>query len=453
MKRKAQSLSLSVRAFTPHHVSPWVFSAFATFTLAGMTGCESVNIFAEPEMKAPVALQESLSVGVCMSDEDCPQWSCVTSICQEGSCLPQRRSDISFVSSGALSEEQYVSVTLRDGQLIALAGAPEESLEGPRSLGQGETLQRWLLEGDQWSLDESWSPELIRVTTRLAIGDEMGPQETREPLAMRAVTLGEDGLWIHAGDSLRDVWHGSWDQDPTQGLYYRLAAPLQSIAIDGDEAWASVFDKGLERLDLNPESDVSVDDEEETASFESNARFNTPGRALMARAGRSFVVVADGYAGLSLFNKRASSGLEEMTPARRLVTPPQELSTEGRVVHLDLVEDRVISAELGLGVGFSRINPEGGLARERTIALGGPARWVSWVDPYTALIWVEGRGLVALDTLDLKGGAELLAELPLGEGVIPASADASDWASSGADFALITPAGKLFTGALRCDGP
>jgi hypothetical protein len=424
---------------------------FIALVMIASSGCESTQIFAEPDRPPPPQDETLLSVGVCADDEDCPQWTCVTSICKEGQCIPERQSSPSLNVQAVLSEESYLSLSLRDDQLIAVIGEPDTDLAGAHSLGVGSGLRRWTLEDGQWNESGDWSPSLVRITIRPPLIVGADPEESREPLTLRGVTLTEGGLWLHAGEALRDVWYGSWNQSTSQGTYHRLAAPLQAIIQDEEEAWASIFDKGLERLDLSPPM-MSDDDMDEVVSFEANARFNTPGRALSAQAGRSFVVVADGYAGLSLFNKRGDTGLSSDNPARRLITPPQELSTEGRVVYIDLFEDRVMSAELGVGVGFSRITPEGGLKREFTVSLGGEVRWVSWVDAYTAIVWVEGRGVVALDLLSAEEAPSILAEVRLKE-IANDEISAVIWSADQDRFALLNSNGTLFQGALNCATP
>ena len=189
------------------------------------------------------------------------------------------------------------------------------------------------------------------------------------------------------------------------GTITALSASAQSLVVDDDLLWVGVFQKGLELIDL---STLDEDD--------SHPRFNTPGRALAARAGRSYIVVADGFAGLSIFLKRADSGLETISPARKLVTPPQEVPTSGRVVDLDLLEGRVVSAEWGAGIGLSVIDPELGVQRQWVTAIDGEVSGVRWIDPYTALAWIRGKGVMSLDLLDPRGPQLLellsLTELP-----------------------------------------
>ena len=378
-------------------------------------GCEEVTIFAEPERTQTEQIETLETVGACIENEDCPQWSCVSSECVEGLCVPTRSLMPSLAMEAIRLDEPLVSITLEKDQLFALTGEITDSVPYGHSIGTGQAILSWSLsssyptesssldeikayEEATWQPENQWSPQLERVTLTPSLDPEEAPVEQREPLLPKAIRLQQGKLWIHAGEQARDLWWGQFGQAENSGTYFRLASPAYALTVDDEEAWVSIFDKGLERLSLSTELTMSTDDEADSSQV-ANARFNTPGRALNTRVGRSFVVVADGYAGLSLFTKRGADSLGTSNPARRLVTPPQELSTEGRTVHLDLIEDRVISAEFGIGVGITRINAEGGLQRELTMELGGQVRWVKWIDPYTALVWVDGRGILALDLL------------------------------------------------------
>ena len=298
-----------------------------------------------------------------------------------------------------------------------------------------------------WSPENQWVPALERVSFTPSFNPDEEPTETREPLSLRAVNTLEGKVWISAGDQRRDLWWGSFGDSPQSGKYFKVAAPVQAIIVDGEEAWASVYDKGLERLELS--ESIAESDEEMGQPAQANARFNTPGRAIAACAARSFIVVADGYAGLSLFAKREDAGLGTLNPSRRLITPPQALSTAGRTSHLDLIEDKVISAEYGLGVSISQVSAEGGLQRQMTVDLGGAVRWVHWVDPYTAIAWVDGRGALALDLLADEDGLSVINLQSIGgEGFHPNIADV--WTASGSRYALLTPEGDLYHGVLSC---
>ena len=232
---------LSLLSDQPHRRQVIKSCLISLFMLVGL-GCESTKIFAEPE-RPPAPIDEALlSVGVCSVDEDCPQWTCVISTCKEGLCIPERIQSPSLEVNTLLSDEHYISLSLREDQLLAVVGEPDDTQEGAHSLGVGTGLRRWELdEKGQWSEADQWSPELVRITIRppLVLGDD--PEEQREPLTLRGVTLTEGGVWLHAGDQLRDLWFGSWKQSTNQGTYHRLAAPLQSITQDEEEKYVSNF--------------------------------------------------------------------------------------------------------------------------------------------------------------------------------------------------------------------
>ena len=445
--------------------------------------CEDVTIFAEPERPQAQEVEVAETVGVCMIDADCPQWLCVGSSCQEGVCVPERFRQPALSLEPIFLEDTVVSISMDKDRLIALAGevksmammSEEDSEQStrltqvPLSLGIGKEILQWELtapypEADStqaqvkeyeeatWQKKNPWTPNLTKVINTVSL-DPDEPNTTNEvALDLRALSLQNGRVWLHAGEQVKDLWWGNYGQTSAQGKFFGLASPIQDLIVDEDEVWVSIFDKGLERLALTV---TPTEDDDEDASQQANARFNTPGRALSAQAGRSFVVVADGYAGLSLFNKRAGSSLETLNPARRLVTPPQELSSAGRTVHLDLVEDRIITAEYGLGFSLVRVNTEGGLQHELTMALDGIVRWVKWVDPYTALVWVDGRGIVALDLLTKDQIPVIIAEetLPNMETETTTSeteVEAAIWTASGSRFALLTPQGSLYHGGLSC---
>lgn len=421
--------------------------------------CEDVTVFGDTEKEVQTDEQQ-ITVGACTTDEDCPQWTCVSSSCLNGECVPYRQSSPRLSMEAVSLDEQIVSVSVYGDQMAALTGEPNQDRSGPNSLGFGTRILTWSLDepypdGDDemafkayesanWKAESSWSPNLERIIKMASLDPDEPLIETREPLEIRALTLHEDKLWIHAGSELKDLWWGKVGQNPSQGRYFRLAAPAQALVVDQDEAWVSVFDKGIERLSL-----IDQLESPDSLNPEPNARFNTPGRALFSRAGRSFVVVADAYAGLSLFLKRAQSSLDQSNAARRLVTPPQELSSQGRTTHLDLIADRVISAEFGAGLRITQINTEGGLSRQAQFELGAPVRWVKWVDPYTALAWVDGRGVLALDLLNLDPLPNTIAEINTRE-IAGELSQALAWSAHDRRFALVTGEGTLYQGKLSC---
>ena len=437
-------------------------SVLMIFSIA-MLSCEEVTIFAQRDRVEGNVDEKPITVGSCEESEDCPQWRCVIAECIEGECIPSRQGRARLSLEQLDLDQPLVSISMAGAQLFGIEGAPKE-MAHPLSIGEGQSVLSWSLtaappqeEGDReaqrayeeatWMPESKWAPQLEQVSLISSLNPDEEPEEKRELLALRGVTATADKIWLHAGKELRDLWWGKMGQSVSEGQYFRLAAPAQSLVVDGDEAWVSVFDKGIERLELSLEQREASNDE--LLSNEANARFNTPGRALNVRAGRSVVVVADGYAGISLFSKRGVGGLDQENVNRRLVTPPQELATQGRTVHLDLTEDRLISAELGLGVSVVRMNAAGGLEREYTQELGGSVRWVHWIDPYTAIVWVEGRGLLALDLLREAGGMTIMEERTL-DSAGAQEVSAALWSASGQRYALLTPEGSLYHGTLSC---
>lgn len=423
-----------------------------------LCSCEEVTIFAEAERPVVNEVDTLGTVGACLTNEDCPQWACVSSVCNDGLCVPKRPLTPRLTMEPIFLDQPLVSVSVEKDVMIGLVGELSTEMDHSHSLGTGQKLLSWTLsapypeseasssdilayEEANWIPENQWDPDFVKISFNASVDPSEPPTETREPITPKAITLQNGNLWVYAGEQIRDLWWGRFGQEVSAGTYFTLASPAQSIFVDGEEAWVSIFDKGLERLSL-----VEGDDDDDYQ--EANARFNTPGRALNVKAGRSFVVVADGYAGLSLFSKRGAERLGTSNPARRLVTPPQELSTEGRTVHLDLIEDRVITAEYGLGVSVIRINAEGGLQREVSMELGGRARWVNWVDPYTALVWVDGRGVLALDLLTADQKPQVIAEIATSQENDPTSALV--WSAHEKRFALLTPEGTLYQGALSC---
>lgn len=430
-----------------------LYTLISCCILCGSIGCENTKIFANYEPDRIIEETAPRSVGICENDEDCPQWSCVKTQCEQGVCIPMRIPISTLWAQEVDAAQSFVSLALSSEELVALKGEVKEELRvlpAPlHSLGEGDQLIRWSSSSTRdlktpltETEPDEWKPVLERITLRPAIGMDQAPTEQREPLSINGVSIAGGKVVLTAGETHRDLWIGAWGSDPDRGRYDRLAAPAQHILLDEDELWVSVFDKGLERLDLAEVSRAS----DETEAFEANARFNTPGRALSARAGRSFVVVADGYAGISLFSKRAIDALDTSGAARRLMTPPQELPTQGRAVHLDLIEDLLISAELGVGLSIVRITPEEGLTTEVKLEMGGEVRWVNWVDPFTALVWVEGRGVIVLDRLTEAGLPQELAQVEYRD------ISAALWSATGGRFAFLTSEGRLHEGALKCSG-
>ena len=71
-----------------NHLIGWA-SYFIMLIILNLS-CEEVTIFGEKEKEDRSLNEGGLTVGSCNNDEDCPQWSCVSSNCIEGECIPER---------------------------------------------------------------------------------------------------------------------------------------------------------------------------------------------------------------------------------------------------------------------------------------------------------------------------------------------------------------------------
>ena len=120
------------------------------------------------------------------------------------------------------------------------------------------------------------------------------------------------------------------------------------------------------------------------------------------------------------------------------------------MAHLDLIEDRVISAELGVGVSVNQITPEGGLSPIASVDLGGVARWVTWVDPYTALAWVDSRGLLLLDLLTSDQSPRVERVLDIAAELDRERFKVARWSAYRGEIALLSEEGDLAVAELQC---
>ena len=53
-------------------------------------GCERTKIYADSQYSLSNSSSLPSSLGICTLDEDCPQWDCVGSKCEEGECVAYR---------------------------------------------------------------------------------------------------------------------------------------------------------------------------------------------------------------------------------------------------------------------------------------------------------------------------------------------------------------------------
>lgn len=286
---------------------------------------------------------------------------------------------------------QAISVGFSEelGLLALTAPAPTEALTP-------EALTAW----------REASPRGVSLTrlTRAGSAGPWTPIERRAQAPAWEVFGGRGDLTMttegEGGDELRVA---PWREGrPSEGRVVTLSGRARALTYDDEAIWAATGERGVERVSASALTGEAPP-----------ARFDTAGRAQVARATRSLVAVADGLAGLSLLTKRAPLTEGEDLGARALVTPPAEVPTRGRVVDLDEREGVVLTAEWGAGLGLLQVDPTLGARRVWTESLGGEVAGVRLVDPYTALAWVRGRGVLVLE-LRGEGGAVLLDESPVG---------------------------------------
>jgi hypothetical protein len=358
-------------------------------------------------------------VGVCEADEECPQWACVESVCVEGRCVASRLKGVFSALTPLETPDEQPRVVGARWRAVSEA-TPElfTLLSSARDEAQGELLLSYGLEDEgRWRPLESQT--LNSPAWDLCIG-EGGLLATLEGPERRALRVRSFGT----------------EQD---GLEVRLSAPATRCVVREEGVWASVSDKGVELI--NPEL---------VREGEPSPRFDTPGRALDLSLGLSFVAVADGFAGVSLLMRRGLSGDDPRELSRALITPPLERETSGRVVAIDSAEGRVLSAEWGAGLRLSEVTPEEGLKELWRAHLGGEVAGVSLIDPYTALAWVKGRGVLALD-LSVPSGPQELATLTLSEEGEGEDLVWSAWRAHKGWLAGFTESGALQVGRYVCE--
>jgi len=390
-----------------------------------LLGCESTRIYAEaqpPFTPLPAQVDAELS---CERDDDCPRWLCVATRCDEGRCvgerLPARLSaegEVALAEGGAATVVVSVGASSELGLLALTAPAPAEALTP-------DALAAWRAE----------APRGVSVV-RLARAEGEGGWEARERRAQEPAWLVTGALSDlvvtvegAGGDALRVA---PWREGrPSAGRAVALSGRARAVTHDEEALWVSTGERGVERVSAR-----ALEGEE------APARFDTAGRASAARVTRSLVAVADGLAGLSLLSRRAALTEGEDLGARALVTPPAEVPTRGRVVDVDAREGVLLTAEWGAGVGLLQVDPALGARRAWTASLGGEVAGVSLVDPHTALAWVRGRGVLALD---LRG-----AEGPVVLDELPAGASWVSWAAAAGAAVGVTPLGALEAIQLSC---
>jgi hypothetical protein len=334
-----------------------------------LCACEHTKIYADPPVEEEEAIEASVSLGFCQDDSDCQQWSCIQSKCEDGLCQALRADAI--LSTATLWEEdplaqQFVIDTHLDGQDLYV-------LSGRKSIADAQ-LNHWRWEEDRWVMQD---------------------MEKLLPYMKKIYVQGEIYFGIE-GEDQRSV--RIFTDELVGGKRIDLSDRAQAVVLEEGNLWVSTFQKGVTLLDANLiEDGVSL------------PRFNTAGRALDLAVGRSYVVVADGYAGLSVFLRRPFTNKAEAS--RALQTPAQELSTQGQVISVDLKEGYILTAEWGAGVGLYQIDPITGLRKIWVHGLEETVLATRFIDPYTALVWIQGKRVLMLDLLGTK--PKVLAELKI----------------------------------------
>jgi hypothetical protein len=163
--------------------------------------------------------------------------------------------------------------------------------------------------------------------------------------------------------------------EPVGGYTARDA--VQDFLVFGRYAYAAVFAKGVEGVDL-----------EDRAAPRRLGRGPTAGRALgLGRRGNQ-VIVADGLAGLARVNvseREAPTAIETL------------LTTEGRAVAVSVAGDLAVLAELGGGLGVVDLAPRDGPERLATLLFDADVTGVTFLDRRT--VAVAAGGLFVVDLL------------------------------------------------------
>jgi hypothetical protein len=334
--------------------------------------CEKTKIYAE---KQDDLIQiDTLALQLCQSDDDCPQWACVKSTCEVYD-QPYSAYDKQKVCVPKRSPMKIQS--LASAQKTAIAAVDDFDL----SLDQKEI---YILDSDK---------KQFRIYQKNN-GNEWKKQDEFENT--------DEIQQIFAGPD-RSIFYGIEDRlirtdiESRLSKSYQLANQVAHVWVDLDGLWwASIGAKGIELV--NPEN---IENRESNDPIEANPRFETAGRALKSKSSNAYLLVADQFAGLSAFLKRSRGGLESGVGARSLQTPPQEVSTQGQLIDLDINGSRVITAEYGAGVGVLELSAQGGLIKNHQLSFDTLIKAVVLIDPFTAVVQSSDQKLLLIDLLTI----------------------------------------------------
>ncbi|MEE2644082.1 MAG: hypothetical protein VYD19_04030 [Myxococcota bacterium] len=322
----------------------------------GIIACENTDIFAQRQRggEEPEASRRAL---FCSDAEPCPSDPCVTLSCQEGRC----EAEDPEVSLGLVDEAELAT------PLISLAFEAKEA----ERLEERSPSAAWLLDDRGLYF---WDGEPGQALDTL----DPPPQET-SLLATR-----EGGLVAISAEAQTLTL---LDRQGRSGERVELPGPATGFLDGGGLWWVSVYDKGVQLIDASRGgAPVSL------------RRYDTPGRASALAVSEGFLLVADGFAGLS-----SLQGSEEATPNRagelpaRLLTPAIEQPSSGQIVDLSSAGDHVLTAEWGAGLGVFQVEALIGPRRLAALTLGAPLTRVQWIGGFYALAWAGSDELLWID--------------------------------------------------------
>lgn len=335
--------------------------------------CEKTKIYAEKQ--DDLIKVETLALQLCQSDEDCPQWTCVKSKCEV------------YDQPYSAYHQQKVCVPKRTAMKIeSLASVQKAKIESvddfDLSLDQKEI---YVLDADA---------QKFKIYQKNAQGQWKSEDEFESSVDVGQIFAGPDrSIVFNIDDRLIRT-----DIQSRLSKSYQLANQVENFWVDMDGLWwASIGSKGIELV--NPEN---YENRESNDPIEANPRFETAGRAMKVKSSKSYLLVADQFAGLSAFLKRTRAGLESGVGARSLQTPPQEISTQGQLIDLDISGSRVITAEYGAGVGVLELSAQGGLLKNQQLSFDTLIKGVALIDPFTAVVQSSDEKLFLIDLLTIE---------------------------------------------------
>ncbi len=340
-----------------------------------LCSCEKTKIYAQ---KTDDLIEvDQLALLLCQTDEDCPQWTCVESHCAEYQeshspyfgqkvCIPKRKS-IKLQSSNTLDQNKIENISSFD-----LSSGANELYAFDAQASKVKVYQK---QSKTWQEKDNFDVDLAESKKIIA-----GPDRS---------------IFFLFGSQVVLV-----DIQSRLAKAYGLSDEVHDLLIDESGLWwASVGSKGIELINTsNNTEDIAQNND----AREANPRFETAGIASKALSSKSYLIVADQFAGLSSFLRKTRGGLESAAGARTLQTPAQELSTYGQVMDIAIADQRVISAEYGAGLGVLELSAQGGLLKNHQLNFNAHVTHTALIDPFTAIVVTEGKRIFLVDLLQIE---------------------------------------------------